>query len=190
MYLLFSGLVPPAVRFRGSKSIAAYRRALKNGKTMVVRARVILIGATGAGKSSLLNALHQKFSMDASLDKDELMAWRETVCEFGAQKYLVPSRELSESPTRPWAPFLVEEPFLRTFLSRKFISLVDLLEWRPPSGPYMDWPTHRLKGNANTLYDLKVISWIPKTHLSLFLCFGLKLLNTFLVLFSNMLCSL
>ena len=172
MYLLFLGLVPPAVRFRGSKSIAAYMRALKNGKTMVERVRVILIGETGAGKSSLLNALRRKFSMDVPLDEDELMNWRETVWE------------LTEFPTRPWAPFLVREVSSRGDLP------FHVEELRPLRGPFMKWPTHLLKGNANTLYGLKIISWVTKTHLSLFLFLGLKLLNTFLVLFSNMLCSL
>lgn len=274
MYLLFSGHVPPAVRFGGSKSIAAYRRALKNGKTTVARVRIILIGATGAGKSSLLNALYRKFSMDAPLDEDEffayrecvfkseaseflvplrkppkppafltspwvsildegelmacrefvykcgasdflvplwkppafftspwlpildeneLMAWIEIVCESGAPKFLVPSWELTRFPTPPWASILAQEPFLRRFLSQNKVSLRELLfpvkERQPPSGPYMDWSTHHLKGNANTLYHLKIISWIAKTRLSSFLWFGLKLLNTFLVLFTNKLCS-
>lgn len=278
MYLLFSGLVPPAVRFRGSKSIAAYRRALKNGKTTVARVRIILIGATGAGKSSLLDALSRKFNIGApwdedelipcrecvfksgasgflvplwkppkppafltsswvsildedelvacrefvfksgvseffvpfwkppkplafikspwvsSLDKEELMAWRDVVCESGAAKFLVPSWELTGFPTPPWASILAKEPFLRSFLLRNKVSLKELLcplkERQPPSEPYMDWSTHHLKGNANTLYHLKIISWIAKTHLSLFLWFGLKLLNIFLVLFTKMLCSL
>lgn len=274
MYLLFSGLVPPAVRFRGSKSIAAYRRALKNGKTTVARVRIILIGAAGAGKSSLLNALYRKFNMDAPLDEDEffadrecvfrsgaseffvplwkppkpptfltspwvsildedefmacrefvfkcgasdflvpfwepsvfitspwvpildeneLRAWREIVCESGAPKFLVPSWELTGFPTPPWASILAQEPFLRRFLSQNKVSLRELLfpvkERQPPSGPYMDWSTLHLKGNANTLYHLKIISWIAKTRLSSFLWFGLKLLNTFLVLFTNKLCS-
>ena len=150
VHLLFSGLVPPAVGCRGSKSIAAYKRALKNGKTMVLRGQVILIGATEAGKSSLLNVLHQKFNIDASLDEDELMALSETGFKFGASKYLVPSWELTESPTRPWE------------------------EWWTPSGSYMYWPTHLLKGNANTLYNLKIISWITKTHLSLFFLFWIE----------------
>lgn len=269
MYLLFSGLVPPAVRFRGSKSIAAYRRALKNGTTTVARVRIILIGATGAGKSSLLGALYRKFNMDApldedelipcrefseflvplwkpskpptfltspwvsildedelmacrefvfkfeaseflvpfwkppafitaprvsSLDADELMCWREFFCEPGAPKFLVRSWELTGFPTPPWASILAKEPFLRSFLLQDKVSLRELLfpvkERQPPSGPYIDWSTHHLKGNANTLYHLKIISWIAKTHLSLFLWFGLKLLNTFLVLFTKMLCSL
>lgn len=273
MYLLFSGLVPPAVRFRGSKSIAAYRRALKNGKTTVARVRIILIGATGAGKSSLLDALYRKFNMDAPLDEDEFFPYRERVfksgasefflplskppkaptfltspwvsfldenelmaclecvfkcavsefllplwklrtfiasrgvhildkdelmdefvCKSGAPKFLVPSWELTRFPTPPWASILAKEPFLRRFLSQNKVSLRELLfpvkERQPPGGPYMDLSTHHLKGNANTLYHLKIITWIAKTHLSLFLWFGLKLLNTFLVLFTNMLCSL
>lgn len=153
MYLLFSGLVPPAVRSRGSKSIAAYMRALKNGKTMVVPVRVILIGATGAGKSSLLNALHRKFSMDVPLDEDELMVWRDTVWE------------LVKFPERSWAPFLV-----RNVSSRGDLPF-HVEEWQPPSGPFMESPAHLLKGNANNLYDLKIISWTTKTHLSLFLFF-------------------
>lgn len=156
MYLLFSGLVPPAVRSRGSKSIAAYMRALKNGKTMVVPVRVILIGATGAGKSSLLNALRRKFSMDVPLGKDELMAWSETVWE------------VTEFPTQPWVPFLV----------RNVSSPGDLPfhveEWRPRRRPLLEWPAHLLKGNANNLYDLKIISWTTKTHLSLFLFFWIE----------------
>lgn len=277
MCLLFSGLVPPAVRFRGSKSIAAYRRALKYGKTTVARVRIILIGATGAGKSSLLDALYRKFNMQCTnapldedeffprrecvfksgasefsvplwkppkvptllkspwvsiLDEDELMAcqefvfkcgaseffsplwkrctyitspwvpnldeelmrWGDFVCESGAPKFLVPSWELTRFPTAAWASILAKEPFLRRFLLQNKVSLRELLfpvkERQPPSGPYMDWSTHHLKGNANTLYRLKIISWIAKTRLSLFLWFGLKLLNTFLVLFTNMLCSL
>lgn len=133
MYLLFSGLVPPAVRSRGSKSIAAYMRALKNGKTMVVPVRVILIGATGAGKSSLLNALHRKFSMDVPLDEDELTAWIETVCE------------LADFPERSWVPFMlgnVSSPGDLPF---------HVKEWQPPSGPLMESPADLLKGNANNL---------------------------------------
>lgn len=133
MYLLFSGLVPPAVRSRGSKSIAAYMRALKNGKTMVVPVRVILIGATGAGKSSLLNALHRKFSMDVPLDKDELTAWSETV------------RELADFPERSWVPFLLGNVSSRGDL------LFHVEKWQPPSGPFMESPADLLKGNANNL---------------------------------------
>lgn len=156
MYLLFSGLVPPAVRSRGSKSIAAYMRALKNGKTMVVPVRVILIGATGAGKSSLLNALHRKFSMDVPLDQDELMAWSETVWE------------LTEFPARPRAPLSV-----RGVSSRGDLPF-HVEEWWPPRRPFMEWPTHLLEGNANTLYDMEIISWTTKTHLSLFLFFWIE----------------
>lgn len=153
MYLLFLGLVPPAVRFRGSKSIAAYTRALKNGKTMVVRVQVILIGATGAGKSSLLNALHGKFSMDIPLDKYEKMVWRETAFEL---------------MTDAWVPFLLRE------VSRRGDLPFHVEEWRPSRRSFMDWPTHLLKGNANTLYDLRIISWTTKTHLSLFLFFWIE----------------
>ena len=150
MYLLFSGLVPSAVRSRGSKSIAAYMRALKNGKTMVVPVRVILIGATGAGKSSLLNALRGKFIMDIPLDEYENFVWRETVLEV---------------MNDPWVPFLLRK------VSRRGDLPFHVEEWRPLRRPFMYWPTHLLKGNANTLYDLRIISWTTKTHLSLFLFF-------------------
>lgn len=153
MYLLFSGLVPSAVRSRGSKSIAAYMRALKNGKTMVVPVRVILIGATGAGKSSLLNALRKKFIMDIPLDGYEQMVWRDTV---------------GEVMNDPWVPFLLQE------VSRRGDLPFQVEQWWPPSRPFMDWPTHLLKGNANTLYDLRIISWTTKTHLSLFLFFWIE----------------
>lgn len=150
MYLLFSGLVPSAVRSRGSKSIAAYMRALKNGKTMVVPVRVILIGATGAGKSSLLNALRGKFIMDIPLDEYEKIIWRETVFKV---------------MNDPWVPFLLRQ------VSRRGDLPFHVEEWQPLWGPFMSWPTLLLKGNANTLYDLRIISWTTKTHLSLFLFF-------------------
>ena len=150
LFLLFSGLVPPAVRFRGSKAIAAYRRALEKGKTRVVRVRIILIGATGVGKTSLLNALHGKFKMEAALDEDELMARKTFVYD------LVPSWEASGPPTRPWGSYLEAEHLIRKVLSQSKVSnlkelLFSIKRWQPPSGPYMDWPTHHLKGNANTL---------------------------------------
>ena len=175
MYLLFSDLIPPAVRCRGSKAIAAYRRALEKGKTRDFRVPILLIGAARAGKSSLRKALLRgKFNkheasklgvdVDGPLDKDELMAW--STCQaftnivvsdlrttqFEANQFLVPSWKPTKSP-QPWASYLEKRDLLRKGSSQsKVSSLEELLSFvkdvQPPSGPFTDWLTLHLKGNA------------------------------------------
>lgn len=126
------GLIPPAVLARGNEAKAAYRRALKNGRTCDVRVRIMLIGQNQAGKTSVKRSLKgEKFNqhetstqgveMDAPLLKAGIKAWRvhetdETVnlfyhksAQLIARQLSGPSEDLVESPTRSNAPDLPEE---------------------------------------------------------------------------------
>ncbi|KAK3740143.1 hypothetical protein QZH41_020116, partial [Actinostola sp. cb2023] len=49
--------VPVEIKARGSKAEHAYRRALKHGKVVVYRGRIMLVGQERAGKTSLKNSL-------------------------------------------------------------------------------------------------------------------------------------
>ena len=117
---------------RGNKAKAAYRRALKNGRTCDVRVRIMLIGQNQAGKTSVKRSLKgEKFNqhetstqgveMDAPLLKAGIKAWKvhqtdETIdlfyhksAQLIARQLSGPSEDLVESPTRSNAPDLPEE---------------------------------------------------------------------------------
>ena len=112
MCLSLADLIPPAVVARGSKAKAAYRRALENGKTRDVRVRIMLIGESKAGKTSLKRFLKgEKFNkheastlgvdMDAPLLKDGLKAWSahravEDISDFDHRSAQLAVRQLSE----------------------------------------------------------------------------------------------
>lgn len=129
MCLSYPGLIPPAVLARGSKAKAAYKRALKHGKTCDIRVRVMLIGQDGAGKTSLKRSLKgdmfnkhetstQGVEMDTPLLKAGIKAWRahqadDTTTVFDHKSAQLVARQLSAasddssgSPTQSSTPDL------------------------------------------------------------------------------------
>lgn len=107
MCLSLPGFIPPAVVARGSKAKAAYRRALESGKTCDVRVRIMLIGETKSGKTSLKRSLKgEKFNkQEAStlgVDMDDgLKAWSahksvENISVFDHRSAQLVARQLSE----------------------------------------------------------------------------------------------
>jgi len=54
---VLDNLTPVYVRARGKKAIAAYRRAMKSGRTCDKRVKVLLVGQDRAGKTSLGKSL-------------------------------------------------------------------------------------------------------------------------------------
>lgn len=116
-FLSSVGLIPPAVLARGSKAKAAYRRALKNGKTCDVRVRIMLIGQDHAGKTSVKRSLKgEKFNkrepstqgvqMDAPLLKAGIKAWKthqadEATTVFDHKSAQLVARQLSGTSDEP-----------------------------------------------------------------------------------------
>lgn len=103
---------------RGSRAREAYNRALANGKTWDSRVRVMLIGESGAGKTSLKRSLKgEKFNnrepstqgieVDPPLVKAGIKPWQddEKNTVFDHKSALLVARQLSvETPTQPSPP--------------------------------------------------------------------------------------
>lgn len=112
------GLIPLSFFARGSKARAAYNRALENGKTWDSRVRVMLIGESGAGKTSLKRTLKgekfknqepstQGIEVDPPLVKAGIKPWQndEKNTVFDHKSALLVARQLSvETPTQPSPP--------------------------------------------------------------------------------------
>ena len=117
---------------RGSKAKAAYKRALKHGKTCDIRVRVMLIGQDSAGKTSVKRSLKGEtfnkqetstlgVEMDTPLVKAGIKAWKahqadDTTTVFDHRSAQLVARQLSGasddssgSPTQSSAPDLPKE---------------------------------------------------------------------------------
>ena len=133
MCLSLPGIIPPAVVARGDNAKAAYRRALENGKTRDVRARIMLIGEGKAGKTSLKRSLKgEKFNkheastlgvdMDAPLLKDGLKAWSarkmvENISVFDHRSAQLVVRQLSDPNGYPTSDLAKAKYPARKFFS-------------------------------------------------------------------------
>ena len=149
---------------RGSKARAAYNRALANGKTWDSRVRVMLIGESGAGKTSLKRSLKgEKFNnqepstqgieVDPPLVKAGIKPWQddEKNTVFDHKSALLVARQLSvETPTQP------NPPVVRANKSPQSDS-VEGSEEIFDFNPAVDLSSHRAKGN----FDGTLISFHP-----------------------------
>ena len=95
-------LLPSEIRARGPKAMLAYENALKTGKVMVYRARIMLIGQDRTGKTSLKNSFlglpfdpeqqsTDGIELDVSnfeVDVDQVSNWKRTDEKQGVSKFV------------------------------------------------------------------------------------------------------
>lgn len=155
VFVSHTGLIPLRFFARGSKARAAYKRALANGKTWDSRVRVMLIGESGAGKTSLKRTLKgEKFNneepstqgieVDPPLVKAGIKPWQndEKNTVFDHKSALLVARQLSvETPTQPSPQSASVEGSEEIFHFK----------------PAVDLSSHRAKGN----FDGTLISFHP-----------------------------
>lgn len=177
MHLSFPGPVQPAV----FKAKTTCRRASRTGETRDSHVRIVLVGAPGSGKTSLLRSLlRETFNVhEAStqgvdivtpLVKGESMAGRahqpdksisifdHRGAQLEAQQLVVPSEEPAKSPTPPSVSDLAKE-----YCSSKVSGSDNLFAIKKePSSSHdvssgkrnsIDALADQLEGNANTVYQ-------------------------------------
>ena len=98
-------LIPTYILARGGRALAAYRRALKSGKTYDKRVKVLLIGEDRVGKTSLGKALKgESFKKDEANTDGVLMSealknasekpWRNSEADSKSSAYKVKLAEI------------------------------------------------------------------------------------------------
>ena len=161
VFVSHTGLIPLRFFARGSRARAAYNRALENGKTWDSRVRVMLIGESGAGKTSLKRTLKgEKFNneepstqgieVDPPLVKAGIKPWQddEENTVFDHKSALLVARQLSvETPTQP------SPPNPKSPQSASVEGSEEISHFKPA----VDLSSHRAKGN----FDGTLISFHP-----------------------------
>ena len=102
--------VPSEIEARGQRAKLAYKNALKTGKVKVYRARIMLIGQAGAGKTSLKRSLlglpfDPKEESDPTkfeIAIEQAKNWKRTDEKFGVSQFashlaMMVARELQEN---------------------------------------------------------------------------------------------